>query len=110
MIIWLSSYPRSGNTLLRTIIKSCFDISSFSDEPVNYESEFRTNPELIGHCELEGEWSSFYPKAVSTEKIFLVKTLLADFLYQQIKRDWIDREGALWVAREWLHDAAARRY
>ena len=43
-------------------------------------------------------------------KIFLVKTLLADFLYQQIKRDWIDREGALWVAREWLHDAAARRY
>lgn len=43
-------------------------------------------------------------------KILLVKMLLADFLYEQITHGWIDREGALWVAREWLHDAAARRY
>ena len=43
-------------------------------------------------------------------KILLVKTLLADFLFKQVKHGWIDREGALWVAREWLHDAAARRY
>lgn len=43
-------------------------------------------------------------------KILLVKTLLADFLYRQVEGGWIDREGALWVAREWLHDAAARRY
>lgn len=43
-------------------------------------------------------------------KILLVKMLLADFLYKQVKHGWIDREGALWVAREWLHDAAARRY
>ena len=43
-------------------------------------------------------------------KILLVKMLLSDFLHKQIKHGWIDREGALWVAREWLHDAAARRY
>jgi len=43
-------------------------------------------------------------------KVLLVKMLLADFLYNQIDHGWIDREGALWVAREWLHDAAARRY
>jgi glucuronate isomerase len=43
-------------------------------------------------------------------KILLVKHLLADFLYDQITLGWIDRSDALWVAREWLHDAAARRY
>jgi len=43
-------------------------------------------------------------------KILLVKWLLADFLYEQIERGWIGRQDALWVAREWLHDAAARRY
>jgi glucuronate isomerase len=43
-------------------------------------------------------------------KILLVKTLLADFLYDQIAQGWIDRTDARWVAREWLHDSAARRY
>jgi len=43
-------------------------------------------------------------------KILLVKRLLADFLYEQVQGGWIDRADALWVAREWLHDAAARRY
>jgi hypothetical protein len=43
-------------------------------------------------------------------KILLVKRLLADFLYDQIELGWISREDALWVAQEWLHDAAARRY
>jgi glucuronate isomerase len=43
-------------------------------------------------------------------KILLVKWLLADFLHRQVKHGWISKEDALWVAREWLHDAAARRY
>lgn len=43
-------------------------------------------------------------------KILLVKRLLADFLFDQIENGWIDRDTALWVAREWLRDAAARRY
>lgn len=43
-------------------------------------------------------------------KILLVKWLLADFLYEQMTRGWIDEADARWVAREWLHDSAARRY
>ncbi len=43
-------------------------------------------------------------------KILLVKRLLADFLHDQIEYGWLDHDMALWVAREWLHDAAARRY
>jgi len=43
-------------------------------------------------------------------KTRLVKILLADFLYEQVAGDHIHEADALWVAREWLHDAAARRY
>ena len=90
MIIWLASYPRSGNTLLRTIIKSCFDISSFADEPVNYESEFRTNPDLIGHNEYEGNWAAFYQEAALKKDVVLIKTHLPpkdDSPYIYVVRD-----------------------
>jgi hypothetical protein len=43
-------------------------------------------------------------------KILLVKWLLADFLREQVKRGWLAKRDAMWVASEWLHDAAARRY
>ena len=43
-------------------------------------------------------------------KILLVKWFLADFLHRQVQHDWLSEADALWVAREWLHDAAARRY
>jgi len=43
-------------------------------------------------------------------KTLLVKWLLADFLHDQVQHGWINEADALWVAREWLHDAAARRY
>jgi len=43
-------------------------------------------------------------------KILLVKWVLADFLHTQGKRGWLSTTDALWVAQEWLHDAAARRY
>jgi len=43
-------------------------------------------------------------------KTLLVKWLLADFFHEQVAGGWINQSDALWVAREWLHDAAARRY
>jgi len=43
-------------------------------------------------------------------KTLLVKWLLADYLHEQMQRGWINEADALWVAREWLHDAAERRY
>lgn len=43
-------------------------------------------------------------------KILLVKKLLADFLYEQIKLGWIDLEGAIYVAEQWLYGSAAYRY
>ncbi|HUE75888.1 MAG TPA: glucuronate isomerase, partial [Chloroflexota bacterium] len=43
-------------------------------------------------------------------KVVLIKHLLADFLADQIARGWLDGDTAVWVAREWLHGAAASRY
>jgi len=43
-------------------------------------------------------------------KTMLTKNLLADFLHEQVAGDQINEADALWVAREWLHDSAARRY
>jgi glucuronate isomerase len=43
-------------------------------------------------------------------KTMLVKTLLADFMYEQVRDEQISEADALWVAKEWLHDSAARRY
>ena len=43
-------------------------------------------------------------------KVLLVKTLLAEFLAEQIRKGWLNQTEALRVAREWLHDAVQRRY
>jgi len=43
-------------------------------------------------------------------KTRLVKRLLADVLFDQVRAEAINEDDALWVAREWLHDAAERRY
>ena len=49
-IIWLASYPRSGNTLLRTILWQCFGLPSGSI----YPEDLKGNQELadyVGHIE-----------------------------------------------------------
>lgn len=76
MILWLASYPRSGNTLLRTILKRCLDLDSYADEPILVESPLRSDNSLIGHKELPGPWNEFYQEATESEKLFFVKTHL----------------------------------
>ncbi len=74
MIVWLASYPRSGNTLLRTIFKHCLNLFSYADEPVYQKNSLRNNPELVGHIERTEPWETFYEKARSVSDIVLVKT------------------------------------
>ena len=47
-VTWLASYPRSGNTLLRTILKHCFGLSSQSVYPDEEFSEPGV-AEAVGH-------------------------------------------------------------
>lgn len=74
MIVWIASYPRSGNTLLRTIFQHTMGQPSYSDEPVGGDSDFRRNRELIGHLEWSGDWSGFEVEAEASPKPVLVKT------------------------------------
>ena len=59
MIVWLASYPRSGNTLLRTVLKQTMGLWSYS-----------------GPMPITEPWELFYEKASADETTCLVKTHL----------------------------------
>jgi hypothetical protein len=49
-IVWLASYPRSGNTFLRTVLRHCFDLRSASVYPQDLGGN-RALEEYVGHIE-----------------------------------------------------------
>lgn len=49
-VIWLASYPRSGNTLLRTILWQCFGLPSGSVYPDDLGGN-RALADYVGHIE-----------------------------------------------------------
>ena len=58
--IWISSYPRSGNTLLRTIMYQCFNLKSGSV----YGNDLGGNTKLedyVGHIEQNEDRSITFP-------------------------------------------------
>ncbi len=75
MIIWLASYPRSGNTLLRQMLNLCFAEPSYSI--YNDVADIASNPEVreaVGHREYEGEWKDFLAHATASPDRFFIKT------------------------------------
>ena len=61
--IWLSSYPRSGNTFVRTILYQCFNIKSGSA----YKNDLGGNLILenyVGHIEQNKDRSITFPEGV----------------------------------------------
>jgi len=73
MIIWLASYPRSGNTLLRSILKQTMNLGSYVDEPLLPQLA-HCELEEIGALSFEGSWDTFYRRASNSKDVFLVKT------------------------------------
>ncbi|HEY0304337.1 MAG TPA: sulfotransferase domain-containing protein, partial [Longimicrobiales bacterium] len=76
MIVWLSSYPRSGNTLLRTVLKRCMGLDSYADEPLLIQSAVFSDAQYVGHRELPATWPEFYAAATAAPEVALVKTHL----------------------------------
>ncbi len=77
MIVWLASYPRSGNTLLRTVLKQSMGLGSYSDEIIRPIVGLTDHAkEWIGDLSFESSWDSFYHQASNSKNIFLVKTHL----------------------------------
>ena len=59
--IWLASYPRSGNTLVRTILFQCFNLKTGSV----YTEDFAGNKKLeeyVGHIEQNEDRSISFPE------------------------------------------------
>jgi hypothetical protein len=79
MLVWLSSYPRSGNTLTRAILNQCFDIKTRAidnsgDDRVFASTEVR---EVIGHYSGGPDGDDLVSFAKNDTNIHMLKTHLA---------------------------------
>jgi hypothetical protein len=68
-VIWLASYPRSGNTLLRTILWHCFGLCSASVYPNDLGGK-KVLENYVGHIELRPDRGFNFPP----DALPLVKT------------------------------------
>jgi hypothetical protein len=75
MIVWLASYPRSGNSLLRTVLKQTMDLGVYSDE-VNVIDFTVTAKKNFEDLSFKGSWEPFYHQARDSKDIFLIRTHL----------------------------------
>jgi hypothetical protein len=73
MIIWLASYPRSGNTFVRTVLNHAFDVGTYSiyGDKIGIGADRRTT-EIVGHMELPADFC--YDEARFSKKLFVIKT------------------------------------
>ena len=68
-MIWLSSYPRSGNTLLRIILYQCFGLRSASIYPDDLGNN-KSLEDYVGHIEHSCDGKIYFP----VDSLALVKT------------------------------------
>jgi len=73
MIIWLASYPRSGNTFLRVLLNSVFGLKSYSiyDDASDIGAD-KTLSNVVGHEFLPAGFN--LQQARSAEQIYFIKT------------------------------------
>jgi Sulfotransferase domain len=72
-VTWLASYPRSGNTLLRLILKHCYGLASQS----LYQDQDFADPHLrdaVGHEDVGGNARQFVARARRAGRSLFVKT------------------------------------
>lgn len=107
VIIWLASYPRSGNTLLRQILRQVFRQRTFSQ--YNDPADVGAIPELAhatGHVNYAGRWEDFYAAATDAGQAFLVKT--HDAPPDDAPAIYMVRDGRA-AAVSWVHAMQARQ-
>jgi hypothetical protein len=75
MIVWLASYPRSGNTMLRSMLKQAFGTGTYSmyDDRTDIGARAEVGQE-IGHKALGSSFREFYYREIATPGLVFVKT------------------------------------
>jgi len=73
MIIWLASYPRSGNTFLRVVLNSVFGLKTYSiyGDANDIAADNRT-ADVVGHEQLPADFD--IDRAREAEALYLIKT------------------------------------
>ncbi|MEE8530718.1 MAG: sulfotransferase domain-containing protein, partial [Hyphomicrobium sp.] len=75
MIVWLASYPRSGNSLVRTILRQSFGLFSYSMyNDVHDLGASKDRARLVGHVSYSMSWDRFYQIASAKRRYVFVKT------------------------------------
>lgn len=75
MIVWLASYPRSGNTLTRTMLNRTFGVETYSEYNDRYDIGSREDVSAsVGHKSYPGRWEDFFPRLAADEAVHVVKT------------------------------------
>ena len=74
MILWLASYPRSGNTLTRTLLHQVFGLPSHSqhNDPI-----IGSGPQvsaIVGHTPVGGDWAETMQRLQAEATLRVVKT------------------------------------
>lgn len=94
MIVWLASYPRSGNTFFRVILNSVFDIKTYSiyDDKGDIGADEKTS-EIVGHEFLPENFN--IQQARDEEKVYYIKTheLLDNRVDEKDKVIYLIRDG-----------------
>jgi len=94
MIVWLASYPRSGNTFFRVILNSVFNIKTYSiyNDRTDIGADEKTS-EIVGHEFLPIDFD--IEKARKEDKTYYIKTheLLDDRVYDRDKVIYLIRDG-----------------
>jgi hypothetical protein len=77
MIVWLASYPRSGNTMFRMMLHQVFGSATYSKyySPEKFQQRKEVIPGSTGARPLPGAWRSVYQSmAREPDCVYLVKT------------------------------------
>lgn len=92
MIVWLASYPRSGNTLLRSRLLKCFGLNTYS--LYDDTTDIGARPELssvVGHVSHGLNKRKFYREAAASKNTYFVKT--HDLPWDDGKAIYVVRDG-----------------
>tara|TARA_X000000950_G_C13900866_1_gene654833 strand:+ start:432 stop:1451 length:1020 start_codon:yes stop_codon:yes gene_type:complete len=73
MIVWLASYPRSGNTFLRVLMKSVFNLETYSIHGDQFDlATEKSTREIVGHKPLTDDFC--LQTARNSDQLYLIKT------------------------------------
>jgi Sulfotransferase domain len=93
MIVWIASYPRSGNTLLRMMLRRVFELSSYSiyDDKI-FLGSGAVSYSAVGHQPMGFDWDDFYHAKLKAKELQIIKT----------HEPPLDDEPAIYVVRNGL--------